>query len=96
MNTAWDWITPSSRTFSYRASRITYGYASSRRRWAKRRSSSSSPWLIRLTVRAENVCPHSSSVIALTLRVDTLWTYISRTELVECPIIEAKHPDEST
>ena len=37
--------------------------------------------LIRLTVLAENVCPHSSSVIALTLRVDTPWTYISASAL---------------
>ncbi len=26
---------------------------------------------------AETACPHSSSVIALTLRVETPWTYIS-------------------
>jgi len=37
--------------------------------------------LIRLTVLAENVCPHSSSVIALTLRVETPWTYISANAL---------------
>ena len=60
---------------------MTYGYASSSRRWAKRRSSASRLLLIRLTVLAENVCPHSSSVIALTLRVDTPWTYISASAL---------------
>ena len=60
--TAWLWITPSSRTFSLRASRIRYGYASSSRRSAKRRRTPSRLALIRLMVLAENVCPHSSSV----------------------------------
>jgi hypothetical protein len=43
----------------------------------KRSSSSSSRWLMALIVEALNSCPHSSSVIALTLRVLTPWTYIS-------------------
>ena len=37
--------------------------------------------MIRLIVLAENVCPHSSSVIALTVRVDTPCTYISASAL---------------
>ena len=32
-------------------------------------------------VLAENVCPQSSSVTALTLRVETPWTYISANAL---------------
>ena len=72
-------------TLGYRRSRGPAGPAtqrsqqdaSSSRRWAKRRSKPSKLLLIRLTVLAENVCPHNSSVIALTLRVDTPCTYIS-------------------
>ena len=37
--------------------------------------------LIRLIVLAENVCPHSSSVTVLTLRVETPCTYISASAL---------------
>jgi hypothetical protein len=39
--------------------------------------------LIRLMVLAENVWPHSSSVTALTLRVDTPRTYISASALTK-------------
>jgi hypothetical protein len=34
-------------------------------------------WVIALIATAEKLWPQSSSVIALTLRVDTPWTYIS-------------------
>ena len=45
--------------------------SSSNRRRANLCSSSSSNWVARLIVAEENSCPHSSSVMALTLRVDT-------------------------
>jgi len=38
---------------------------------------SSKPLLIVLIAEAEKLCPHSSSVIAFTLRVETPCTYIS-------------------
>ena len=40
-------------------------------------SSASIVLLISLTAEAENACPHSSSVIAFTFRVETPCTYIS-------------------
>src|SRR3546814_1175812 len=52
-------------------------YGSSRRRWAKAARLPSSFLLIAEIVEAEKAWPHSSSVIALTLRVETPWTYIS-------------------
>ncbi len=57
------------------------GYASSSRRSAKRDSTPSRLALMRLMVLAENVWPHSSSVIAFTFRVDTPCTYISANAL---------------
>jgi len=76
-STARDRITPSSRTFSYRASSTRYGYSSSSRRRANAVSTPSSPRFNSLIVPAENACPHNSSVIAFTFRVDTPITYIS-------------------
>jgi len=56
---------------------MTYGYASSSCRLAKRSSASSRLLLIAEMAEAEKLCPHNSSVIALTLRVETPCTYIS-------------------
>ena len=75
--TAWLCTTPSTRTFSTRASRIKYGYSSSNLRRANLSSSPSSFFASRDTVDAENPSPQSSSATFFTLRVDTPWMYIS-------------------
>ena len=78
MATSTPWLTtaPPRRTFSYRASTTRYGYAcvSGRERHSAISASSfavsTDTWLF------DTSNPHSASVIALTLRVETPSTYI--------------------
>jgi hypothetical protein len=60
-------------TFSYRASRVGYGYSQSNSRQAERPSSPWSFLLNSLIALAQKLCPQSSSLIALTFRIDTPW-----------------------
>ena len=75
-STAQSLTVPSTRTFSYLASRTRYWTWSSLR-FLQASSSSSSSLAARLTYALEASSPQSSFVIAETFRVETPWTYIS-------------------